>query len=226
MKSYGEHSNYTHKNYTRGAGRTRDKSVEFIDAPHCEICGRNIPRKRYVSGVIQSVKYWKRMKTCGKVFSKKENKYIPSKCLKKWKSIPENNGRYLGLMHRKCKYCGKDHLSYVSRLQGEKLPEACKVCSDKHHIANNKKETPVYHCFRCGGKIVGRYKGKFRYPKNGKVFCSKSCANKTRDIKRIEIACVVCGKKMSLIPSMARTRKSCSLSCNGKIKTLKNNILV
>src|SRR3990167_9647395 len=180
----GYKTQYTRSQYSRGAMRVRDKIWENIVSPKCEICGLSILRKYYENGFVQRISNWLRMKTCGCVFSVEKNKYIPTECMKIWRSIPQNNGRYLGLMHRKCKFCGKMGLSYVSRLKGEKLTESCRKCADEHRIAHNKKDTPHYNCFRCGKECVGRFNGKYRYPKNGKTFCSMGCANKTRELKR------------------------------------------
>jgi hypothetical protein len=112
--------------------------------------------------------------------------------------------------------CGKIGLSYVCSLKGEKQTEMCQPCRNKNKLAWNKKDTVLLPCTRCGKEISNRWgDNKLRWRKDRQqIFCSKTCANKTRVLKIVNVSCKKCGKIISVSPCRAKYRKSCSLKCN------------
>jgi len=210
---HGYKQTYTHRDYSRPRMILRDRVAEKFSAHSCEICGKALERKNTAKGQPESWTTYNKRRTCGKIFD--GIKWVPTKCYHEWRSNPVNNPNYKGLMHRACIDCGKQGLSYVS--QDEKLPQRCRPCAEKIAGGHNKKETPLFKCSKCGKDIIGRWNGQMRYPRNGKTFCSNHCANTTRNLKRVDFECIVCHKIVSLQPNRAKIRKTCSLSCNGKL---------
>lgn len=180
MTRIGYKQLYTHKNYSRGSMRRRDFIVEELNSPKCQICKLPIRRKLYESGNIQSVNRWLKMKTCGKEWDKKKNKYVATSCLKKWMSISENNPNYKGIKDIPCMYCGKTGLTYKNKGSEYKF---CRKCFDKNRPESVRKiddSILLRKCHSCKKDFSLRLNcGKIRYPKNkNKVFCSSACANK------------------------------------------------
>lgn len=217
MTGRGYKHTYTHSVYhSRGAMIRRDKVWEGVKSRGCFICGKTLDRKITIKGNPEGIYQWLRRKTCG--YERDEfNKLKKTECLLAYQS-GELNGNYKGLMDRKCRLCGKKGLSYVCK--DKKLTELCFKCyAENRPPAYNKREDEIYPCTACGKDVVSRFKntGHFRYKKNGKIFCSKHCANITRDRKRIPITCIVCGKIKFLVPYRAKNRRTCGLICNGKL---------
>jgi len=182
MKNTGYKNTYTRSSYSRGAMRTREKIWEGLKGRSCEICGKPLERKYTLHGIENIYRFLTR-KTCGRIFDDKLGKYVNGECMKKYREIPENNPRYKGLMHRRCKICGKQGLSYVCT--DEKLPELCIKCYQENRpTAYNFKGEFKRNCKYCEKEFSLRQNPrKSNRNKKGsidwdKVFCSKKCANR------------------------------------------------
>lgn len=210
-KSYGKGSSYTRQHYKyRGAGRIRDKIFEQLRAGKCEMCGNYLERKIGLGGKLENLKKFLKRKTCGK-YRDENGVLLDTDCLKRWRAIPQNNGRYLGIMHIPCEICGKVGLSYKN--SGYEY-HRCIDCYQKYRPpAYNKKNDLVVHvCATCGKSVPNRWaSGRLRYTKNkdGKFFCSTSCVFKKEKIFK---KCLFCAKDMFLSPCYAK-RNFCSMQC-------------
>lgn len=219
----GYKQDYTRSAYARGAMHHRDKLAEKIDARDCEICGKRLERKRKLNGNYEQLANFYRRKTCGMEWSDEERKYVRGKCMIAWRKIPTNNGMYKGIMHRKCVVCGKDGLSYAAH--GE-YPKKCRKCHDETREAHNRKPDEFIQCDNCGKYIPNRWSdGRLKHLKRSKNhYCGHKCANyaSTRKLvkKKIEHKCIVCGKTTMVYPSRLKVKKTCSLSCNAKLREI------
>lgn len=217
----GYKNKFTRKFYSRGAMQRRDRLAEKIDAQDCEICCTPLKRKIRLNGSIETISAFVRRRTCGMVWSEKENKLIPGKCMKEWRKIPTNNGMYKGVMHRACTICGKDGLSYASH---GNYPIKCKGCYLKTREITNRREDEIWNCDNCGKSMSDRWSNGRTRQKNRskKHYCSKSCSNYVTSRQfvknKVEHICLVCSRKTLVFPSRLKAKKTCSLSCNGKLK--------
>lgn len=210
-------SKWSRNNYpVRGVRKSRCKIVEASITGECIICGATLIRKEGKNKVGKiTIEPWGRLsirKTCGMLPNERGELKIKSKCLKEM-AKEDRNGNYKGIMHIQCSVCKKQGLSY--RNKDEKY-DMCIDCWNKNRPESPfKEDLKNIECLRCGKEISARWEcGQKRY---GKSFCSKKCANNTRDLKRIKIECVVCKKEMLVIPYLSKKKKTCSLSCNGKL---------
>ena len=168
-----QQAKYSRKNYpSRGKKPERDYLSEYyLTQGFCEICGATLIRKTSPKGISEQWRRFLRRKTCGKVYNEKGGVEL-SFCLRKWMSIPENNGRYIGILHIPCSICGKQGLSY--RNSGNKYDMCGKCWNENRPSPWNKKDIPNFNCKLCGKDCVGRnMNGKIKYTQ----FCSKLCSN-------------------------------------------------
>ena len=168
---------YSRNKYpSKGKKRERDYLGDSISATKsCMICSATLYRKQSPkTGISETYDRFYNRKTCGNEYTT-EGKTKPSKCLTKWRAIPENNGRYIGVMHRRCIVCGKMGLSYT---RADHRPKMCGDCllTNRPPVWNKEHElfTP---CSRCGKPASNRLpSGNLK--KNHKVrkkYCSQEC---------------------------------------------------
>ena len=106
---------------------SRDKTLEKIVSGNCVICEKGLTRKTYRSGRLEGWRQFRRRKTCGK-YADELGHFKNSPCLTKWFSIPENNGRYKGIMPT-CEDCGVK-ISYPTQKEQKtgSGPKKCREC--------------------------------------------------------------------------------------------------
>lgn len=136
-------TNYSRKMYSgRGLRKNRDIVLEDFGSKACEICEITLERKSYPGGRLEALRAFLKRRTCGKYFDEK-GMLQRTECLKKWMSIPENNGHYKGIMP-KCKDCGK-RVAYPDYVEKLKPAERCVKCFKKwarktgHFIKSGKR---------------------------------------------------------------------------------------
>lgn len=160
MKSaYNNH--YTHKDYSRGATRRRDFVYEAVISPLCVICGIRMQRKKYKSGLVELMSKFVNRKTCS------------IECLTTWRKIPENNGRFQGLMYKKCPKCGGGFKIYGQGTNSH-AKQCFKCYQSNRPIAYNRQETKKVLCLTCGESTTNRLPSG-RLKKHNNFYCSREC---------------------------------------------------
>lgn len=108
-----------------------------------------------------------------------------------------------GYEERACVQCGKGFK--VLKTQAIARPTSgrycSKVCMDEYRRTQVEERAPT--CARCGKRFTS-------YDKRRK-YCSKACAQ--TESPSIAVNCHVCGIEYKVIPSKARTTKTCSRQC-------------
>lgn len=136
---------------------------------------------------------------------------------------------------RACNHCGKEYIAKVSRLKFGRQIFCSRECSYKSRRKPTKPPTQRF-CELCKKEFYRRQSGIKR--KDGKSFCSRECHYKARAVglsirvvikpynkqskplRRVEVVCKTCQKKVLIIPAKKERTKYCSKICYTNHKRL------
>jgi len=127
------------------------------------------------------------------------------------------------MVKRKCKYCGKEFKTYLSRIKKGGGKYCSKACFYKDREYPRGKDNPQYQKIRRICPTCGKEFWISPSAVREQNYCSHKCAIKRGEqhpnYKKVGLVCAFCGKIFYVRPSMQKKTKYCSKKCadNDKI---------